>query len=313
MYFCAPKVDIVKNLKPLRNDYELANFVKLSYDNGCKVELYVEHHGYNVLDGVNEEVVGEELDDEIKMEDVSKFVGLDHVGEEDVELSNTGLNDIFLNMLVDGKFISDKDFGTKVDTQSSSSRNVDDSFVDGRFKVANGYQLWYRRNDYRNILVLCGKNVKEGRCPSHKGIQKVVEDIGTPKLPKSKKGKSKKSQSPKTLKTLKTLKTPKTPKSPMTPKSPIATSNADAAKKGCSFRLWTGWMQSEASFKIKTLVHTCKIHVKYRSFHSIRAESPYDTKLAKMAQGKDGPPKIPSKAAPPPYGVYIPSPCLGEG
>nr|GEW03616.1 splicing factor [Tanacetum cinerariifolium]GEW03641.1 splicing factor [Tanacetum cinerariifolium] len=139
MYFCAPKVDIVKNLKPLRNDYELANFVKLSYDNGCKVELYVEHHGYNVLDGVNEEVVGEELDDEIKMEDVSKFVGLDHVGEEDVELSNTGLNDIFLNMLVDGKFISDKDFGTKVDTQSSSSRNVDDSFVDGRFKVKEGF------------------------------------------------------------------------------------------------------------------------------------------------------------------------------
>nr|GEU56278.1 putative reverse transcriptase domain-containing protein [Tanacetum cinerariifolium] len=30
----------------------------------------------------------------------------------------------------------------------------------------------------------------------------------------------------------------------------------------------------------------CKIHVKYQSFHSIRAESPYDTKWAKMAQGK---------------------------
>nr|GEU69762.1 splicing factor [Tanacetum cinerariifolium] len=134
MYFCASKVDIGKHLKPLRNDYELANFVKLSYDNGCKVELYVEHHGYNVLDGVTEEVVDEELDDEIELEDVSEFVGLDHVGEEDVELLNTGLNDIFLNMLVDGKFISDKDFEAKVDTQSSSSRNVDDSSVDGRFK-----------------------------------------------------------------------------------------------------------------------------------------------------------------------------------
>nr|GEY92532.1 reverse transcriptase domain-containing protein [Tanacetum cinerariifolium] len=47
----------------------------------------------------------------------------------------------------------------------------------------------------------------------------------------------------------------------------------------------------------------CKIHVKYRSFHSTRAESPYDTKWAKMAQGKDGPPKSPSKAAPP-FGSY---------
>nr|GEX15517.1 zinc finger MYM-type protein 1-like [Tanacetum cinerariifolium] len=69
MYFCAPKVDIGKHLKPLRNDFELANFVKISYDNGCKVELYAEHHGYNVLDGVTEEVVDEELDDEIEMEE----------------------------------------------------------------------------------------------------------------------------------------------------------------------------------------------------------------------------------------------------
>nr|GEZ23919.1 hypothetical protein [Tanacetum cinerariifolium] len=35
----------------------------------------------------------------------------------------------------------------------------------------------------------------------------------------------------------------------------------------------------------------CKIHVKYRSFHRIRAKSPYDTKWAKKAQGKDRLPK----------------------
>ncbi|GJV36796.1 hypothetical protein Tco_1409273 [Tanacetum coccineum] len=74
-------------------------------------------------------------------------------------------------------------------------------------------------------------------CSSQKGKQKVVEDIGIPNS-KSKKGTSKKSQSP---------------------KSPIATPNADVAHKACSFRLWAGWMQSEASFQIKTLVltHTC--------------------------------------------------------
>nr|GFA04418.1 retrovirus-related Pol polyprotein from transposon TNT 1-94 [Tanacetum cinerariifolium] len=37
-----------------------------------------------------------------------------------------------------------------------------------------------------------------------------------------------------------------------------------------------------------SLVEVCKIHVKYRSFHRIRAKSPYDTKWAKKAQGKDG-------------------------
>ncbi|GJT81344.1 hypothetical protein Tco_1055686 [Tanacetum coccineum] len=201
---------------------------------------------FPVHEGVTEEVVDEELDDEIEMEDVSEYVGSDHVGEEDVEIANTSLTDSFLNMLVDGKYISHTDFGAKVDKRkSSSSRNGDDSSVDDRYKhpdelkdclinygVANGYQLWYRRNEYRNISVLCGKNVNEGRCSSQKGKQKVVEDISTPNS-KSKNGTSKKSQSP------------KTPKSPKTSKSPIATPNANAAKKGCSFRLWAEWMQTK--------------------------------------------------------------------
>nr|GFC19603.1 hypothetical protein [Tanacetum cinerariifolium] len=45
-------------------------------------------------------------------------------------------------------------------------------------------------------------------------------------------------------------------------------------------------------------VQTCKIHVKYRSFHSIKAKSPYDNKWAKKAQGKGGLPK-PTLAGPP--------------
>nr|GFB27428.1 hypothetical protein [Tanacetum cinerariifolium] len=48
----------------------------------------------------------------------------------------------------------------------------------------------------------------------------------------------------------------------------------------------------------------CKIHVKYRSFHSIRAESPYDTKWAKMAQGKNGLPKAHLRPAPPMGYIY---------
>ncbi|GJR44191.1 hypothetical protein Tco_1312294 [Tanacetum coccineum] len=251
-----------------------ANFVKLAYDNGCKVELYVEHHGYDVIaEGVTEEVVDEELDDEIEMDDILEYVGLDHVGKEDAEIPNTGLNDTFLNKLVDGKFISDKDFRAKLDIKSSSSRNaeVEDSSMDDRFKVkegfsyhvhnpnlpwnemaqllgmkfehpdqlkeylinyrvANGYQLWYRRNDYRNISVLCGKNVKEGRCASQKGKQKITSNAKSPKSPKTPKSKqstSKKSQSPKT------------------PKSPNATPNVDAAQKGCSFRLWENSVQKD--------------------------------------------------------------------
>lgn len=74
MYFCAPKQDLGKHLKPLRNYSELANFVKLAFDNGCKVELYVEHHGYDVLEDAQEAVdVG--FDNEIEIDNISEYVG----------------------------------------------------------------------------------------------------------------------------------------------------------------------------------------------------------------------------------------------
>nr|GFA02633.1 hypothetical protein [Tanacetum cinerariifolium] len=52
------------------------------------------------------------------------------------------------------------------------------------------------------------------------------------------------------------------------------------------------------------LENGCKIHVKYRSFLSIRAESPYNTKWAKMAQGKNGLPKVHLRPAPPMGYIY---------
>ncbi|GJZ66165.1 hypothetical protein Tco_0622861 [Tanacetum coccineum] len=37
------------------------------------------------------------------------------------------------------------------------------------YGVANGYQLWYRRNDYRSLMVLCGRDLAEGRSGGKKG------------------------------------------------------------------------------------------------------------------------------------------------
>nr|GEX82685.1 hypothetical protein [Tanacetum cinerariifolium] len=109
-------IDVVENINLgncnyERNHDELANFVKLAFDNVCKVELYVEHQGYDIInEGVTstEEVVDEELNDETEMEDVSEFVCLEHV---DVE-ANLGTN-----------------FSNTRDVE------VEDSSVDDRFKV----------------------------------------------------------------------------------------------------------------------------------------------------------------------------------
>nr|GEW99407.1 calcium/proton exchanger [Tanacetum cinerariifolium] len=67
------------------------------------------------------------------------------------------------------------------------------------YGVANGYQLWYKRNDFKSLLVLCGRNVAEGRRASkigRKGIketapkgnykQKVTEGKGKKKVAEGK-------------------------------------------------------------------------------------------------------------------------------
>ncbi|GJU63943.1 zinc finger, PMZ-type containing protein [Tanacetum coccineum] len=37
------------------------------------------------------------------------------------------------------------------------------------YGVAHGYQLWYMKNDWRQVLVYCGRNIDEGRCAGKKG------------------------------------------------------------------------------------------------------------------------------------------------
>lgn len=65
------------------------------------------------------------------------------------------------------------------------------------YGVANGFQLWYKRNEYRSLMVLCGRDVAEGRSggitsrkrEAAKGVQ-----IGTPKKGN---GKGAKAETPK--------------------------------------------------------------------------------------------------------------------
>ncbi|GJY09764.1 zinc finger, PMZ-type containing protein [Tanacetum coccineum] len=54
------------------------------------------------------------------------------------------------------------------------------------YGVANDYQLWYKMNDYKSLLVLCGRNVKEGRCASKVGKEKVAESKGKEKVAEGK-------------------------------------------------------------------------------------------------------------------------------
>ncbi|GJT67990.1 hypothetical protein Tco_1019470 [Tanacetum coccineum] len=165
----------------------------------------------------------EVVNDEIEIEDISEFVGSEQVVEEDVVIPNIGLNDRFLNKLVNYKYISDKDVGASLGINSSSSRDVEveDSSVDNIYKVKEGVSY----HEYCSF-------VKEGRCSNKKGKQKVDENICTPNsksMSKAKQIKSSKSKSKSN-----SPKTPELPKTPKSSKTPKVTHNTDASQKGQS-------------------------------------------------------------------------------
>ncbi|GJT42693.1 hypothetical protein Tco_0951408 [Tanacetum coccineum] len=59
------------------------------------------------------------------------------------------------------------------------------------YGVANGYQLWYRRNDYRSLFVLCGRELGEGRSGGQKGKKRdwpYKKEKNEGELPKKDKG-----------------------------------------------------------------------------------------------------------------------------
>ncbi|GKA54066.1 hypothetical protein Tco_0753015 [Tanacetum coccineum] len=185
------------SIKPLKNDSNVDQFVNFAYQNKWEVNLYVEHSGYDALD----------------IRDQGKTI----VDDEVIKTVTT--NDPFLNKLCfdSGQFINfiDKPVNVNVETVVKDTKSIDFKFnvkqgitylrhdptqdwnkielVLGmrfehpeqlklcltNYRVANGYQLWYKRNDRRKVLVYCGRDVEAGRCAGSK------TDEGTSKYPKT--------------------------------------------------------------------------------------------------------------------------------
>ncbi|XP_071713451.1 uncharacterized protein [Rutidosis leptorrhynchoides] len=109
------------------------------------------------------------------------------------------------------------------------------------YGVANGYQLWYKRNDCRQLQVMCGRDVSKGLCAGGH-LKRKKKGVNGEKVDVKKRGRAKLMRKAK-------AKVVKGKKYKCRSK-PI---------DGCPFRLYASWMQSEYSFQIKTLIkdHNC--------------------------------------------------------
>ncbi|GKB94080.1 hypothetical protein Tco_0980217, partial [Tanacetum coccineum] len=96
------------------------------------------------------------------------------------------------------------------------------------YGVAHGYQLWYMKNDWREVLVYCGRNVEEGRCVGKK--KKVLKKKVVKKKPVSDSEEETSQSSKWTKKQIR-----------------------DSKQVVCPFRMYASWMSYEHSFQIKSL------------------------------------------------------------
>ncbi|GKA88961.1 hypothetical protein Tco_0810773 [Tanacetum coccineum] len=226
IFYCLPGSDLSDGIRELKNEQQLADFVATALGNGGHIDVYVEHHGYDIHDwfAKDNDDLEDYDEDECVLDDISSFVEEPQfIGEEEVIIPNRCTSDPFLNRLckTDPKKTTRNTFGTNERNENALALVEDeqeDQSVDPIYKikpgivypdhdpdqhwkdmvpilgmkfkdheemkmmlanygVANGYQLWYKRNDYKSLLVLCGRNVEEGRCASkvgRKGIQKNV-------------------------------------------------------------------------------------------------------------------------------------------
>ena len=297
LYYCKTGTPLKSGIKELKTDNDVSEMLKAGYLNGNKMDLYLEHIDYDVLellDMEDKEQNVEDSDDSYSSDDCEEVDYVDFQNEaDDVVIKDFSSKDPFLNKLTSDQGL----FRTYVHRQAPVSvhepeEDPEHNTIDPAYKVkkgvvyptfnpdipwnqmkpilgmryedsqqlkfalanygvANGYQLWYMKNDWRSVLAYCGRNVDEGRCAAKKGDKNrlmanqkkalvnkgeivVRNDCGE--------GTSKR-------------------KMQKVKNKPVKKKKISALKSGncCPFRLYATWMSNEHSFQIKSLIpdHKC--------------------------------------------------------
>ncbi|GJR99190.1 hypothetical protein Tco_0315699 [Tanacetum coccineum] len=83
-------------------------------------------------------------------------------GDDSVVIKNISTQDPFLTKLCSYRVLFKGNVDSEVD-QETLQVDPDDSQID------SVYKLWYMKNDWRQVLVYCGRNVVQERCEGKKG------------------------------------------------------------------------------------------------------------------------------------------------
>ncbi|GJW21453.1 hypothetical protein Tco_0032075 [Tanacetum coccineum] len=191
LYYCKVGSPL-KSIKELKSDSDVDVFLLLGYENRMCVDLYVEHHDYDVLDFLLEEtsdpkIVSASSDEYCSNDESEDIDGVDfHTeGDHNVVIKNFTTTDPFLNQLCSNSgsfrgFINDPIPCNKgnVEEDPDGSMRFDHpeqlKICLANYDVAIGYQLWYAKNDWKSILVFC-EDIKRGPYSKKPPIRRIQD------------------------------------------------------------------------------------------------------------------------------------------
>ncbi|GJR22894.1 hypothetical protein Tco_0971421 [Tanacetum coccineum] len=132
------------------------------YENRMCVDLYVDHHDYDVLDFLLEETSNPDLisesSDEYCFDDESEDI--DGNIEEDPDGSQIDLRYKIKKGISYTKHDPTMDWDQMEHVLGMMFDHPEQLKIClANYGVANGYQLWYAKNDWKSTLVFCGRNV----------------------------------------------------------------------------------------------------------------------------------------------------------
>ncbi|GJS82913.1 hypothetical protein Tco_0749454 [Tanacetum coccineum] len=136
LYYCKVGKTIKQGLCRLENDADVQEFLKTGYESKWVVDLYVEHHEYDPMDYKN---------------------------SNDRDYESPYSSDAYCSSDDEQPIL-----GMRYDHPEQLKLAL------ANYGVACGYQLWFQKNDWRQLLVYCGRDVSTRRCA---GSCKVGEGI----------------------------------------------------------------------------------------------------------------------------------------
>ncbi|GKA54389.1 hypothetical protein Tco_0753338 [Tanacetum coccineum] len=239
VYYCKSGAKLT-SIREIKSDQDIVDMLKVGYDNGFQIDMYVDHFGYDIMEMVEYDR-NEELRNTIWSEEETPQVDPDDNQIDPVYKVKKGV----VYPAFDPDIPWDKMepiLGMRFETPHQLKMAL------ANYGVAHGYQLWYMKNDQRQVWFNSGTIIEEveelcrgdeGNQASKKPVKKPIKKLvkkPVKKIPDSQSGEG-------------------TSKSPKWTKKQILNSK----KVNCPFRLYASWMSREHSFQIKSLrsEHKC--------------------------------------------------------